>query len=45
MTLSVCVSVVCVSVFVCVCLSVRGHVFLTTRPIFTKLFMHVKSDG
>jgi len=24
-----------------VCLSVRDHVFGTTRPIFTKFFMHV----
>jgi len=26
----------CVSVSACVCLSVRDHVFGTTRPIFTK---------
>jgi len=33
---------VCVSV--CVCLSVRDHIFGTTRPIFTKLFAHVTYD-
>jgi len=30
---------VCLSV--CVCLSVRDHICGTTRPIFTKIFMHV----
>ena len=25
----------------CVCLSARGHIFGTTRPIFTKFLMHV----
>ena len=25
----------------CVCLSVRDHIFGTTRPIFTKYFVHV----
>jgi len=29
------------SVSVCVCLSVRDHIFGTTRPIFTNYFMHV----
>jgi len=33
--------VVCVSV--CVCLSIRGHVFRTSRPIFT-VFVHVTYD-
>jgi len=33
---------VCVSV--CVCLSVRDHIFGTTRPIFTKNFVHVSGD-
>ena len=28
-------------VCVCVCLSVRDHIFGTTRQIFTKVFMHV----
>ena len=32
---------VCLSVCLCVCLSVRGHFFGTTRPIFTKCFVHV----
>jgi len=26
---------------VCVCLSVRDHIFRTARPIFTKCFVHV----
>jgi len=30
-----------VSVCLCVCLSVRDHIFGTTRPIFTKFFVHV----
>jgi len=30
-----------VSVCLCVCLSVRDHIFGTTRPILTKFFMHV----
>jgi len=30
-----------VSVSVCVCLSVRDHIFGTTRPIFTKFFVLV----
>ena len=29
-----------VSVCLCVCLSVRDHIFGTTRPIFTKCFVH-----
>ena len=29
------------SVSVCVCLSVRDHIFRTTRPIFTSFFVHV----
>jgi len=29
-----------VSVSVCVCLSVREHIFGTARPIFTKFFVH-----
>jgi len=29
------------SMFVCVCLSVRDHIFGTTRPIFTNFFWHV----
>ena len=29
------------NVSVCVCLSVRDHIFGTTRPIFTKFFVHV----
>jgi len=29
------------SVFVCVCVSVRGHVVGTARPIFTTFFVHV----
>ena len=37
MSVSVCLSV-CVSVSVC--LSARDHVFGTTRPIFTKCFVH-----
>jgi len=32
---------VCLSVSVCVCLCVRDHIFGTTRPIFTKFFVHV----
>jgi len=32
---------VSVCVHVCVCLSARDHFFGTTRPIFTKLFVHV----
>jgi len=28
-------------VSLCVCLSVHGHIFGTTRPIFAKFFMHV----
>jgi len=32
-------SYVCLSV--CVCLSVRSHIFGTTRLIFTKFFVHV----
>ena len=38
MSVSVCV---CVCVCLCVCLSVCDHIFGTTRPIFTKFFMHV----
>jgi len=30
-----------VSVCLCVCLSVHDHIFGTTRPIFTKFFVHV----
>jgi len=30
-----------VCLFVCVYLSLRGHIFGTTRPIFTKFFVHV----
>ena len=30
-----------VSVCLCVCLSVRDHIFGTTRPIFTKFFTHL----
>ena len=30
-----------VSVCLCVCLSVRDHIFGTTHPIFTKFFVHV----
>jgi len=30
-----------VSVCLCVCLSVRDHIFGTTRPIFTNFFVHV----
>jgi len=37
MSVSVCVSV-------CVCVFVRDHIFGTTRPIFTKFFVHV-TDG
>ena len=29
------------SVYVCVCLSVRDHIFRTARPIFTNTFVHV----
>jgi len=29
------------SVSVCVCVSVRDHIFGTTRPIFTNFFAHV----
>jgi len=32
---------VCLSVCMCVCLSVHDHIFGTTRPIFTKFFVHV----
>ena len=32
---------VCLSVCVCVCLSVRDHIFRTTLSIFTKFFVHV----
>jgi len=32
---------VCPRVSVCVFLSVRDHIFGTTRPIFTKYFVHV----
>jgi len=32
---------VCVCVCVCVRLSVRDRIFGTTRPIFTKFFVHV----
>jgi len=35
MSVSVCLSV-CLA-----CLSVRDHIFRTTRPIFTELFVHV----
>jgi len=31
---------VCLCVCVCVCLSVRDHISETTRPIFTKVFVH-----
>ena len=34
----------CLSVCVCVCLSVRDHIFRTARPIFTKFFVHVTYD-
>jgi len=30
-----------VCLFLCVYLSLRGHIFGTTRPIFTKFFVHV----
>jgi len=30
-----------VSVCLCVCLSVRNHIFGTARPIFTKILTHV----
>ena len=33
------------SVSVCVCLSVRDHIFGTTRPIFTKFFVHRSVRG
>jgi len=33
---------VCLSV--CLCLSVNDHIFGTTRPIFTKIFVHVAYD-
>ena len=36
--MSICLSV-CVCVFVC--LSVRDHIFATTRPIFAEFFVHV----
>jgi len=29
------------ALYVCVCLSVRDHIVGTTRPIFTKFFVHV----
>jgi len=29
------------SVSVCLCVSVRGHIFGTTRPIFTNFLAHV----
>jgi len=32
---------VCLCLSVSVCLSVRDHIFGTTRPIFTKFFVHV----
>jgi len=38
MSVSVCLTV---CLCVCVCLPVRYHIFGTTRPIFTKVFMHV----
>jgi len=41
----VCVCGVCVSLCSCVCLSVRGHVFRTTRPIFTKLLCMLSLMG
>ena len=31
----------CVSVYVCVCLSVRDHIFETARPIVAKILTHV----
>ena len=31
----------CLCVCVCVCVFVRDHIFGTTRPIFTKFFVHV----
>ena len=33
-----------VSVCLCVCVSVRDHISGTTRPIFTKFFLHVTSS-
>ena len=36
-----CDECVCLSVSLSVCLSVRGHVSGTTRPVFTKFFVHV----
>ena len=36
--------VMSVSVCLCVCLSVRDHIFGTARPIFTKCFVRV-TDG
>ena len=43
MSVSVCLSV-CLSVCMFVCLSVRDHVFGTTRPVFTKCSVHVTYD-
>jgi len=33
--------VACLCARVCGCLSVRGHIFGTARPIFTRYFVHV----
>ena len=38
-SMSVCLSL-SLSVCVCVCLPVRDHIFGTTRPIFSKFFVH-----
>jgi len=35
------VSALCVRDCVCVCLSVCDHTYGTTRPIFTKFYVHV----
>jgi len=40
MSVSVCLSQ-CLSVCICVCVSVHDHIIGTTRPIFTKFFVHV----
>ena len=39
MSVSVCLSVSCLSVCVYLCLSVRDHISGTTRPIFTNFFV------